>query len=62
MIYSIDLRERVLKYVRERESKAEAARRYGISKATVYTRLKREKFTTNCSDSSFGDYGSIRLT
>jgi transposase len=34
----MDLRERVVNYV----SKAEAARRYEVSEATVYTWLKRE--------------------
>lgn len=42
MAYSMDLRERVVKYVREGGSKAEAARRYEVSEATVYTWLKRE--------------------
>ncbi|MCA2715663.1 MAG: helix-turn-helix domain-containing protein, partial [Microcystis sp. M176S2] len=46
MAYSMDLRERVVKYVREGGSKAEAARRYEVSEATVYTWLKRENLET----------------
>ncbi len=42
MAYSVDLRERVVKYVRGGGSKAEAARRYEVSEATVYVWLKRE--------------------
>ncbi|MCA6369642.1 MAG: helix-turn-helix domain-containing protein, partial [Cytophagales bacterium] len=42
----MDLRERVVKYVREGGSKAEAARRYEVSEATVYTWLKRENLET----------------
>ncbi len=42
MAYSMDLRERVVNYVRGGGSKAEAARRYEVSEATVYAWLKRE--------------------
>ena len=42
MPYSMDLRERVVNYVRGGGSKAEAARRYEVSEATVYGWLKRE--------------------
>ncbi|MFN5857324.1 MAG: IS630 transposase-related protein, partial [Pseudanabaenaceae cyanobacterium] len=42
MTYSVDLRERVVEYVRGGGSKAEAARRYAVSEATVYAWLKRE--------------------
>lgn len=36
MRYSKDLRRRVVKYVRQGGSKAEAARRFGVSRPTVY--------------------------
>ena len=42
MAYSMDLRERVVEYVRGGGSKAEAARRYEVSEARVYAWLKRE--------------------
>lgn len=42
MAYSMDLRERVVNYVRGGGSKAEAARRYEVSEATVYAWLKRD--------------------
>ena len=39
MRYSKDLRRRVVKYVRQGGSKAEAARRFGISRPAVYAWL-----------------------
>jgi putative transposase len=42
MPYSMDLRERVVNYVKGGGSKAEAARRYEVSEATVYLWLKRK--------------------
>jgi transposase len=36
MRYSKDLRRRVVEYVRQGGSKAEAARRFGVSRPTVY--------------------------
>ena len=36
MRYSKDLRRRVVKYVRQGGSKAEAARQFGVSRPTVY--------------------------
>lgn len=42
MAYSMDLRERVVNYVRGGGSKAEASRRYEVSEATIYAWLKRE--------------------
>lgn len=39
MTYSIDLRERVVAFIREGGSKSEAARRFGIHRLTVYSWL-----------------------
>ncbi|MBI3441972.1 MAG: helix-turn-helix domain-containing protein [Proteobacteria bacterium] len=36
MQYSEDLRRRVVKYVRQGKSKAEAARQFGVSRPTIY--------------------------
>jgi transposase len=36
MTYSMDLRERVVAFVREGGSKAEAAKRFGVHRLTVY--------------------------
>ena len=41
MTYSIDLRERVVDFVRSGGSKAEAARRFGVHRDTVYDWLSR---------------------
>ncbi len=41
MTYSTDLRERMMKYVREGGSKAEAARRYAVSEATSARRRRK---------------------
>ena len=43
MTYSLDLRERVVGYVRSGGSKAEAARRFGVHRDTVYEWLTRDK-------------------
>ena len=40
-MYGLDLRKRVVNFVRSGGSKAEAARRYEISEATVYSWLNR---------------------
>lgn len=45
MTYSIDLRERVVEYVRSGGSKAEAARRFGVHRDTVYDWLTRKDLT-----------------
>jgi excisionase family DNA binding protein len=42
MTYSFDLRERVVEFVRSGGSKAEAARRFGIHRDTVYDWLSRK--------------------
>ncbi len=42
MPYSMDLRTRVVKFVREGGSKAEAARHFQVCPATVYNWLNRE--------------------
>jgi len=42
MTCSIDLRERVASYVEAGGSKAEAARRFGVSRQTVYNWLGRD--------------------
>lgn len=42
MTYSVDLRERVVEYVRDGGSKSEAARRFGVSRWCVYDWLSRE--------------------
>jgi len=42
MTYSIDLRSRVVAYVRGGGSKAEAARKYQVSRVAVYDWLSRE--------------------
>ena len=42
MTCSIDLRERVVYFVRSGGSKAEAARRFNVSRRTVYNWLSRE--------------------
>ena len=42
MTCSLDLRERVVNHVRSGGSKAEAARRYGVSRQTVYNWLVRD--------------------
>ena len=42
MTYSLDLRERVVEYVRSGGSKADAARRFSVHRDTVYEWLKRE--------------------
>ncbi|WP_071880703.1 IS630 transposase-related protein [[Leptolyngbya] sp. PCC 7376] len=40
-MYSLDLRKRVVNFVRSDGSKAETARRYEVSEATVYSWLNR---------------------
>lgn len=42
MSYSIDLRQRVVDYVRSGGSKTEAGRRFCVSRSTVYDWLSRE--------------------
>ena len=42
MSYSLDLRERVVAFVREGGGKAGAARRFSVSRKTVYNWLSRE--------------------
>ena len=42
MTYSVDLRQRVVAFVREGGSKAEAARRFDVSRSAVYDWLNRE--------------------
>lgn len=42
MTYSIDLKERVVAFVREGGSKAEATRRYKVSRKAVYNWLEAE--------------------
>jgi len=42
MTCSIDLRERVVDFVRSGGSKAQAARRYNVSRKTVYNWLSRD--------------------
>ena len=42
MTCSIDLRERVVNFVRSGGSKAEASRRFSVSRRTVYNWLKRD--------------------
>jgi transposase len=42
MTYSIDLRERVVAYVRNGGSKAEASRRFSVNTGTIFNWLKRE--------------------
>jgi putative transposase len=42
MTYSVDLRERVVAFVKEGGSKAEAARRFGVTRSCVYDWLSRE--------------------
>ena len=42
MSYSIDLRERVIKFVKEGGSKADAARTYQVARGTVYQWLSRK--------------------
>lgn len=42
MTYSVDLKERVVAYVREGGSKAEASRRYKVSRKAVYNWLGAE--------------------
>ncbi|MCJ2542790.1 IS630 transposase-related protein, partial [Thermostichus vulcanus] len=41
MSYSLDLRERVVKYVEEGGSPTEAAQLYDVSRATIYRWLGR---------------------
>jgi putative transposase len=42
MTYSVDLRKRVVAFVRAGGSKAEAARRFGVVRSCVYDWLSRE--------------------
>jgi transposase len=42
MTYSVDLRERVVKFVRGGGSKSEAARKYNVCRSAVYDWLRRE--------------------
>jgi len=55
--YSKDLRERAVVFVREGGSKAEASRRFKVSKWCVYDWLCREVLTPNKT----GPKGSYRL-
>lgn len=45
MTYSVDLRERVVTFVRDGGSKSEASRRFGVSRWCVYEWLERETLT-----------------
>lgn len=40
MTYSVDLRERVVAFIREGGSKTEAAKRFGVHRITVYSWIK----------------------
>lgn len=42
MTYSVDLRQRVVSFVREGGSKVEAARRFNVGRSAVYDWLNRE--------------------
>jgi putative transposase len=45
MTCSIDLRERVVNYIRSGGSKAEASRRFSVSRQTVYNWLSRDNLS-----------------
>lgn len=45
MAYSVDLRERVVNYIAEGNSKAKAARTFRVGRSTIYDWLKRESLT-----------------
>ena len=45
MTCSIDLRERVVNYVRSGGSKAKAARRFSVSRQTVYNWMSRDNLS-----------------
>lgn len=47
MTYSVDLRERVVAFVREGGSKTEAAKRFKVSRWCVYQWLVRETLVAN---------------
>mgnify|MGYP000979446792 CR=1 FL=1 len=47
MTYSVDLRERVVEFVKQGGSKSEAARRFKVSRWCVYDWLCREDLTPN---------------
>jgi len=46
MTFSLDLRERVINFVLSGGSKAEAARRFSVSRKTVYDWLKRDDLSS----------------
>ena len=57
MSYSEDLRERVINFVRDGGSKTEAAKRFSVSRATIYIWLKLE----NLSPQKTGPKGHTKL-
>lgn len=52
MSYSIDLRERVIKFIEEGGSKTEAARIYAVCRDTIYDWLKKKTENGTLSDAS----------
>lgn len=51
MTYSVDLRERVIRFVQEGGSKVEAARHFNVSRWCVYNWFKREKIAPKAQES-----------
>jgi transposase len=57
--YSIDLRERVVKFINKGGSKVEAARRFGLGRRTVYRYLAAAQTGTLAPKTSWGHWRKL---